>query len=110
MSIFDAILVSYVFDVLAIVGLLYAYGRADLQRFLISDDPHRSTSERELYARLLLNMVASGTFILGVAYVFGPQLVHTRSMPWWRFVLEPLTTVMLYDFAYYFFHRYPMHE
>lgn len=110
MSIFDAILLSYGFDVLAIGGLLYAYGRADLQRFLISDDPHRSTGERELYARLVLNMVVSGTFILGVAYVFGDRLVHTRSMPWWRYGLEPLTTVMLYDFAYYFFHRYPLHE
>lgn len=110
MKALSVILASYASAGLAIGVLAYTYRSARAQQYLISDDPHRSKSDRELHWRVALNMTVSITLIFSVMYVFADYLYYDRSIPAWRYVLEAVTVVLVYDFAYYFMHRYPFHE
>lgn len=104
------ILASYASAGLAIAALEYAYRARRTQVFLISDDPHRSKSDRELYWRVALNSVVSITLIFSVMFGLSDYLYYDHPVPAWRYVLEAVTVVLIYDFAYYFMHRYPFHE
>ncbi len=110
MKLLFVILASYVSAGLAMALLLYAYRAAPAQKYLISDDPHRSRSERELYRVVLLNAVVSVAFIFGTLYGLSDYIFYDHEVPAWRFLLELLTVILIYDFGYYFMHRYPFHE
>jgi len=110
MKVLFVILASYTSAGLAIALLLYAYRSTKAQQYLISDDPHRSTSDRELYWRVALNTTVSITLIFSVMYGLGAYLHYDHSAPVWRYLLEAATVILIYDFAYYFVHRYPFHE
>jgi sterol desaturase/sphingolipid hydroxylase (fatty acid hydroxylase superfamily) len=104
------ILASYASAGLAIALLLYAYRSKRAQEFLISDDPHRSATDRELRSRVILNTTVSITLIFSVMYGLGDYLYYDHAIPAWRFALEAATVILLYDFGYYFMHRFLFHE
>lgn len=104
------ILGSYASAGLAIVVLLAAYRSKRAERYLISDDPHRSKSDREVYWRAALNSAVSITLIFSAMFGFADYLYYDRAIPAWRYVLEAVTVILIYDFGYYFMHRYPFHE
>ncbi len=104
------ILASYASAGLAIAVLLYAYRSPDAQAYLISDDPHRSKSDRELYWRVALNSTVSIALIFSAMFGLADYLYYDHPIPVWRFALEAITVVLIYDFGYYFMHRYPFHE
>jgi sterol desaturase/sphingolipid hydroxylase (fatty acid hydroxylase superfamily) len=110
MKVLFVILASYTSAGLAIALLVYAYRSTAAQQYLISDDPHRSTSDRELYWRVALNATVSITLIFSVMYGLGDYLYYDHAAPAWRYLLEAATVILIYDFAYYFVHRYPFHE
>ena len=110
MKVLYVILVSYASAGLAQAALFYAYRSKNAQQYLISDDPHRSKSDRELHWRVALNISVSITLIFGVMFGLGDYLYYDHAVPAWRYVLEAVTVVLIYDFAYYFVHRYPFHE
>jgi sterol desaturase/sphingolipid hydroxylase (fatty acid hydroxylase superfamily) len=43
-------------------------------------------------------------------YGLGDYLYYDHAAPAWRYLLEAATVILIYDFAYYFVHRYPFHE
>jgi sterol desaturase/sphingolipid hydroxylase (fatty acid hydroxylase superfamily) len=43
-------------------------------------------------------------------YGLGDYLYYDHAAPAWRYLLEAVTVILIYDFAYYFIHRYPFHE
>lgn len=104
------ILASYASASLALAVLAYAYRSKEAQRYLISDDPHRSKSNRELYWRVALNTSVSISLIFSVMFGLGHYLYYDHPIPTWRYVLETVTVILIYDFGYYFMHRYPFHE
>ncbi len=110
MKVLIVILASYASAGLAIALLLYAYRSERGQDFLISDDPHRSATHRELSWRVVLNSTVSIALIFGVMYGLGDYLYYDHAIPAWRFVLEAITVILIYDFGYYFMHRYLFHE
>ncbi len=110
MKVLIVILASYASAGLAIALLLYAYRSERGQDFLISDDPHRSATDRELSWRVVLNSTVSIALIFGVMYGLGDYLYYDHAIPAWRFVLEAVTVILIYDFGYYFMHRYLFHE
>jgi sterol desaturase/sphingolipid hydroxylase (fatty acid hydroxylase superfamily) len=110
MKVLYVILVSYASAGLAQAVLLYAYRSKDAQQYMISDDAHRSKSDRELHWRVALNIGVSITLIFSVMFGLGQYLYYDHAVPAWRYVLEAVTVVLLYDFGYYFMHRYPFHE
>ncbi len=105
-----AILASYASAGLAQAALTAVYRSPAGQQYLISDDPHRSKSQEELRWRILLNMAVSIALIFSVMFGFGEYLYHDRAIPLWRFFVEALTVLLIYDFGYYFMHRFPFHE
>jgi len=110
MNVLYVILASYASAGLAAGILLYAYRSKTAQQYLISDDPHRSNSDREVYLRVALNIAVSVTLIFSVMFGLGDYLYYDHAAPAWRYLLEAATVIMLYDFGYYFVHRYPFHE
>jgi len=110
MKVLFVILASYASAGLAIGVLLYAYRSPAARKYLISDDPHRSKSDRELYWRVALNSAVSIALIFSVMYGLGKYLYYEHAAPTWRYALEAVTVVLIYDFGYYFLHRYPFHE
>ncbi len=110
MKILIVILISYASAGLAQLVLGIAYRTPSAQQYLISDNPHRSVSDRELYLRALLNAVVSIILIFAVLYGLGSYIYYDHPIPAWRYLLEGFTVILIYDFAYYFMHRYPFHE
>ncbi len=110
MKVLYVILISYASAGLAQAALLYAYRAKSAQKYMISDDAHRSKSDRELYWRVVLNIGVSVTLIFSVMFGLGEFLYYDRPVPLWRYALEAVTVVLLYDFGYYFMHRYLFHE
>ena len=110
MKVLLVILISYASAGLAQLALLLAYRSPSAQQYLISDDPHRSVSNRELNYRVALNITVSVTLIFSVMFGLGEYLYYDHSIPAWRYGLEAMTVILIYDFAYYFMHRYPFHE
>jgi sterol desaturase/sphingolipid hydroxylase (fatty acid hydroxylase superfamily) len=104
------ILASYASAGLALATLEYAYRSQKAQKYLISDDPHRSKSDRELYWRVALNTTVSISLIFSVMFGLGDYLYYDHAIPAWRYALEAVTVILIYDFGYYFMHRYPFHE
>ena len=47
--------------------------------------------------------------LISVMFGLGDYLYHDRAIPLWRYALEGVTVILIYDFAYYFVHRYPFH-
>jgi sterol desaturase/sphingolipid hydroxylase (fatty acid hydroxylase superfamily) len=104
------ILSSYASAGLAIAVLAYAYRSPRAEAYLISDDPHRSKTDRELYWRVALNSIVSIALIFSLMFGFADYLYYDHPIAAWRYLLEAVTVVLIYDFAYYFMHRYPFHE
>jgi sterol desaturase/sphingolipid hydroxylase (fatty acid hydroxylase superfamily) len=110
MKVLVVILVSYASAGLAQLALGIAYRSPAAQKYLISDDPHRSVSDRELQRRVVLNIVVAVLLIFSVLYGLGRYVFYDHAIPAWRYVLEAFTVILIYDFAYYFVHRYLFHE
>ena len=110
MKVLLVILASYASAGLAIALLLYAYRSRSAEQFLISDDPHRSVGEGELRWRIGLNTAVSVTLIFSLMYGLGEYLYYDHAIPAWRYLLEAVTVILIYDFGYYFMHRYLFHE
>jgi len=110
MKLLVIILISYASAGLAQLVLGIAYITPSAQQYLISDNPHRSVSDRELYFRAVLNAVVSISLIFGILYGLGEYIFYDRPIPAWRYLLETFTVILIYDFAYYFVHRYAFHE
>lgn len=80
------------------------------KRSMISDDPHRSVSEAKLWRDVIVNMVFSVALIFGTCFGLKEYLFYERDAPLWVMCVEALVVILIYDFAYYFMHRYPFHE
>jgi len=68
MTVLYAILASYVSATIAMGVLFVAYRSKGAQKYLISDDPHRSKSNLELHLRVALNSTVSIVLIFSVMY------------------------------------------
>ena len=110
MKVLLVILISYASAGLAQIALVFTYRSPAAQPYMISDDPHRSVSDRELRYRVALNITVSVTLIFSVMFGLGDYLYYDRAIPTWRYVLEAATVILIYDFGYYFMHRYLFHE
>jgi sterol desaturase/sphingolipid hydroxylase (fatty acid hydroxylase superfamily) len=93
------------------LGTLHFLYRSDYgKRHMISDDPHRSVDDKRLYRDAALNTGVSVTLIFSATFGLGDYLFYSAETPLWMMAVEALAVVFIYDFAYYFFHRYPLHE
>jgi sterol desaturase/sphingolipid hydroxylase (fatty acid hydroxylase superfamily) len=95
----------------ALMGaLLLAYAHPRFAAYKIAEKPHRAVSDKRLYQAVGINMIVPPALIFTVCGVFRDTLFYEGSTPVWLMVVECAMATLIYDFAYYFFHRYPMHE
>jgi sterol desaturase/sphingolipid hydroxylase (fatty acid hydroxylase superfamily) len=103
------ILASYISASLALGLYGLAYRSKKARHYLISEDAHRTKGTRALYRSVVINMTVSMVLILAILYGFSGWLFHEREMPLWRFAAEAVTVILIYDFGYYFMHRFLFH-
>jgi len=93
------------------IGLLHVlYLLPSMQKYMISDDPHRNADPKQMRIGLAFSSTGAMALITGGCYLFQDSLFHMRDIPWYIMLLEAVAVVLIYDFAYYFLHRYPFHE
>jgi sterol desaturase/sphingolipid hydroxylase (fatty acid hydroxylase superfamily) len=93
------------------MGLLsLAYRSPTVRRQLISADPQRNASDAKLLRAVIVNTVVSLTLVYGMTFGFRSYLFYERPIPLWMMVLQGVVAILVYDFAYYFMHRYLFHE
>ena len=109
MNILIAILVAYTVAGAVQLVLKITYNTEKGRSYLLYADPKRSKTEQELRKAVLLNIVVSISFISTVVYFLHPLLVYETNVPWWRYIAEGATVIFIYDFGYYFMHRYLFH-
>ena len=80
------------------------------RRYLISLDANRSASQAEIIRRVAVNSVVSMSLIFGATFGLREHLFYEGRAPLHSLVLEGLAVILIYDFAYYFMHRYLFHE
>ncbi len=110
MTLLVIVVVGLVSAGLAMGLLTLAYPTPSASRFLISDDPRRDVEEKTLTRSIAINSVVSLSLIFGLVFGFRDALFYERATPWWMMALEGTVVVLIYDFAYYFMHRYLFHE
>lgn len=110
MTLFVILMIAYAASGTTIAFLHFLYRSEIGKRHMISEDPHRSVDDARLYRDVILNMLVSVVLIFSVTYGLYDVLFHAEPTPIWLMVLEAAAVILIYDFAYYFFHRYPLHE
>jgi sterol desaturase/sphingolipid hydroxylase (fatty acid hydroxylase superfamily) len=104
------LLLGYAASGLTIAFLHRAYTAPGLRQYLISEDPHRTVQGMALARDAAINSVVSISMITGVSLGLQDQLFHTEDIGLGLMALEAVAVVYVYDFAYYFVHRFLFHE
>lgn len=95
---------------MAMGALTLAQVSPRMQHFLIEQDAQRSASEADVRRGVVVNSLVSLSLIFGSTYGLYDWLFVEGEAPLWVYLLEGVTVVLVYDFAYYFAHRFLMHE
>lgn len=76
----------------------------------IRPEPDRLLKGPAVAARMALNGAFSGGMLFAFTYLFMDHLFYETPAPAWRSALEFFGVLVVYDFLYYFLHRYPFHH
>ena len=110
MTLFVILMIGYTTAGLSMALLHFVYSSPKMERYLISDDPNRSVSGKRLARDAVLNMAVSVALIFAMTYGLKDYLFYATETPLWVMAIEAVAAVLVYDFGYYFMHRYPFHE
>jgi sterol desaturase/sphingolipid hydroxylase (fatty acid hydroxylase superfamily) len=97
------------FSGLAMGALIVAYRTDAMAPRRIREEKTRKLLGPAVYTRMLLNGLFSASVVFAVAYGLYPHLFYERLPGALRLVLEPVLILVVYDFTYYFMHRFPFH-
>lgn len=95
---------------LSIAFLFYAYSSERFAKYRLAEDPHRNIDMRQAQRDAALNAFLSVFIIAAIVGFLGHRLVYEAAPPWWMVPIEAFGAIIIYDFGYYFMHRYPFHE
>src|SRR5699024_8289110 len=95
---------------LSIAFLFYAYSSKRFAKYRLAEDPHRNIDMRQAQRDAALNAFLSVFIIAAIVGFLGHRLVYEAAPPWWMVPIEAFGAIIIYDFGYYFMHRYPFHE
>ncbi|MFO0762176.1 MAG: sterol desaturase family protein [Byssovorax sp.] len=85
-----------------------AYAKLPARR--IRDEDGRKLKGPAYVTRLFLIMIFSTSLVYAAIVPLAGRLFYDRPIPWWRGAGEVLAILVVYDFLYYFLHRYPFHQ
>lgn len=87
-----------------------AYHWAPLCSARINPDPRRKLWGWRLYPRVVANMVFSGALVFALTYGTRPWLIVEGEPSWGRLLFDAVVILLVYDFFYYFMHRFAFHQ
>ena len=91
----------------ALLGFLaWAYHSPRFAEHRISKMASMKVPRNERLVNIAVSSVLSLLMVYGMTYVIYPYTFHTDPTPLWRVLVEILGILLVYDFAYYFLHRF----
>lgn len=109
MSIYVLLLIMVTLSGLTITGLALAYGRPGAEPLRIRDEGTRRLAGRSYQVRTNLNGVLSLSLVFLLVYAIHDHAFYDQAPAWWRYPVEALGILVVYDFLYYLLHRFPFH-
>jgi sterol desaturase/sphingolipid hydroxylase (fatty acid hydroxylase superfamily) len=69
-----------------------------------------SVTRRAYVLRTGLTAIFSGGLVFALVYAVHDFVFYESAAAWWRYPLEAVGILLVYDFLYYLLHRYPFHQ
>ena len=110
MSVLYPVVIMFALSAALMAVLNFAYRAPASAAFRIKEDPKRKVVGLRLYGRVLANMILSGILVIAMSLAGEHLLVHDGADPWWRVVWHTALILLVYDFLYYFLHRFAFHQ
>ncbi|MBK8234472.1 MAG: sterol desaturase family protein [Deltaproteobacteria bacterium] len=110
MSLPGILLFMFAASAVVITALYAAYRSRMLAPCRIKEDPTRRVRGFGLWARVVGNATLSAIFVVGLSLLLERVFMHGGSDPWWRVLWQAVAILLVYDFLYYFMHRYAFHQ
>ena len=109
-NLLPTLLVMFALSAVLMATLALAYRAPASAAFRIKEDPTRKVVGLRLYARVFANMLLSAVLVTTMSVTGEQVLVHAGSDAWWIVVGHTVLIITLYDFLYYFMHRFAFHQ
>ncbi|MFW5877448.1 MAG: sterol desaturase family protein [Myxococcota bacterium] len=110
MTLFVILLVCVSLSGLTMVALAVAYGRPAIAGWRLREAPARKLGGRSYVVRTTANAMFSGSLVFLLAFALRDHVFYEAAPAWWRYPLEAVAVLVVYDFLYYLLHRYPFHQ
>lgn len=117
MSFYLLLLISVSLSGLTMVALAVAYRSPAGVPWRVRPGPTPGTpllppsvSLRSYAIRTAANAVFSGGLVFLLVYASYDLIFYEAAPAWWRYPVEAVAVLVVYDFAYYLLHRYPFHR
>lgn len=91
-------------------GLTAWYRTDGAKERRIREEPDRKLVGGRFWTRVMLNGAFSGLLSIGLPLYFGSKLFYSTEVPVWKILGQAVLVLAVYDFTYYFLHRFPFHE
>ncbi|MEM6790146.1 MAG: sterol desaturase family protein [Myxococcota bacterium] len=109
-SFYAVIFAVFAVDTALLVGLAWAYHSPRFADARISTKVKTRIAPRARLVKILSSSAISLLVVLGATYVLFDHLFVATSVGVGRILLEAAAILVIYDFAYYFFHRAMHHK
>jgi sterol desaturase/sphingolipid hydroxylase (fatty acid hydroxylase superfamily) len=110
MPLYQLLILILMFSGLVLGGLMLTWRSKAADAIRIRPEPERKLVGTRVAIRMALNSLFSSALIFGICLGLYEHLFYEAMPVWWRFPLEAIGLLFVYDFLYYFLHRYPFHE
>ena len=108
MSISLVVAVGLVWGGVLLFSMSTVYKLAPALRNFPQPEPH--LKGQRFWRRVVVTGLLSPVIAFGLTFILADQLVFTRPVPWWKMLGDVFLILFIYDFFYYFMHRYPFHQ
>ena len=98
------------FDGALLAFLAWAYHSERFAKHRISPMESMKVPKKTRLINIAVSSVLSLVVLFGLTYLIYPYTFHTNPTPVWRVLLEIFAILLVYDFAYYWLHRFMHHK
>ncbi|MCX4244889.1 sterol desaturase family protein [Paraliomyxa miuraensis] len=110
MALHSMLLIVLLISGVLLLAVKLAYHWAPLSSARINPEPRRKLWGWRLYPRVVANMALSGSLVFVLVYATRPWLIVEGEPSWARLLLDAVAVLLVYDFLYYFMHRFAFHR
>jgi len=107
---YAVIFAIFAFDTALLVGLAWAYHSPRFAEARISTKVKTKIKPRARVMKIVSSSLISLVMVLGATYLLFDRLIATAAVPWTTVAFQAAGILVIYDFAYYFFHRGMHHK